>query len=91
MENEEEKTTRKKEETLKLVFPFDHKGQHLAEVTMRRPKVGDMLVARKGKGDDAEQELMLFASLTGVPPEAFQEMDMLDYQKLQGIYRGFLS
>lgn len=78
-------------ETVKLAFPIEHGGKQIDEITLRRPKVGDMLIARKARGDDAEQELALFASLSDLPPDALRHLDMKDYGQLQEVYKGFLS
>lgn len=77
---------------IKLKYPFKHAGMELTEITLRRPKVKDYLTAKKvGGNDDSEAEIALFASLTGVEPNVLEELDMLDYKKLQEVYQGFLS
>ena len=85
------KKTAQGENTLTLAFPIEHNGSKIEKITLRRPKVGDMLIARKVRGDDAEQELALFASLSDLSPDVFRDLDMKDYASLQEIYRGFLS
>lgn len=79
------------ENPLTLAYPVKVGGQEIKTIEMRRPKVGDMLVAQKDRGSDAENELALFASLTGHSPDTLRELDMADYLKLQEIYRSFLS
>ena len=57
---------------------------------MRRPKVKD--VTAIGKIKDREQaEKQLFANLCEIPPDAIENMDLADYQKLQDVYESFLS
>ena len=78
-------------ETITLEYPVTHQGQEYRELTMRRPRVGDMLAADKRGGGDLERELTMFANLCEAPPEALRELDMKDYRKLQAAYTGFLS
>jgi len=62
-----------------------------AVLTMRRVKVRDSLAARKMKGDEAEQEIFLFANLCEVSPKQIEALDMADYKQLQDTYSGFLD
>lgn len=59
------------------------------ELTMRRPKVKDELEAKRGRLDEGEIEIALFASLTGQAPEVIHELDLIDYDKLQETLRDF--
>ncbi|WP_028318381.1 phage tail assembly protein [Desulfobulbus elongatus] len=77
--------------TITLKDPVTVAGQEYKELTMRAPKVRDMLAASKGGKNDAEQELALFANLCEVAPDVILELDMADYVKMQGMYKGFLS
>ncbi len=77
--------------TVTLQHPVEARGQSADRLTMRRPKVRDLLSAeRQGKGD-AEREIVLFASLCEVDPKIIEELDLADYGVLQETYRGFLS
>ena len=60
-------------------------------LTLRRPKVRDMLAADKASGSDAEKEVRVFANLCEVAPAVIEALDMADYQALQERYAGFLS
>jgi hypothetical protein len=62
-----------------------------AVLTMRRVKVRDSLAARKMKGDEADQEIFLFANLCEVSPKQIEALDMADYKQLQDTYSGFLG
>lgn len=62
-----------------------------SSLVMRRVKVRDSLVARKVKGDDADQEIALFANLCEVTTKQIEALDMADYKQLQDTYRDFLS
>ncbi|MBI2235378.1 MAG: phage tail assembly protein [Magnetospirillum sp.] len=61
----------------------------VAELTMRRPKVRDEMEAKKGRLDEGEIEIALFALLTAQAPEVIHELDMADYDKLQEALRDF--
>ncbi|WP_461210385.1 phage tail assembly protein [Desulfocurvus sp. DL9XJH121] len=78
-------------ETITLEYPVRHQGHEYGQITMRRPRVGDMLAADKQGGSDMERELAMFASLCEVAPDVLRELDMKDYRKLQVAYTGFLS
>lgn len=71
-----------------LKYPLDNGTQAL---TMRRPKVRDMLAADKAKGSDADKEIAMFANLCEVAPADIEALDMADYKALQQAYSGFLS
>jgi len=77
--------------TIELRYPLEHGETPIRELTIRRPKVGDLLAAKKTTGGDAEQEIAMFASLTGVAPAVLRELDMADYGELQQVYQAFLS
>lgn len=62
-----------------------------ATLTMRRVKVRDSLAARKMKGDEADQEIFLFANLCEVSPKQIEALDMADYKQLQDTYSSFLG
>ena len=78
-------------ETIQLDYPVESEGRTLSEITLRRPKVSDMLNASKGRGDEAEKEIRMFANLAEVAPSAIESLDLADYQKLQQAYQDFLS
>lgn len=76
-----------------LKHPFDRKdgSGKLETITMRRPKVKDLMNAQTTGGTDQENEVTMFANLCEVSPDDLKEMDMADYQQLQETYSGFLS
>lgn len=74
-----------------LDYPVKITGKETSEITMRRPKVRDMILSDRPGKSDAEKEMSLFSDLTGMSPDELQELDMGDYLKLQEAYRGFLS
>lgn len=76
---------------VELSEPLTIGGAKVSIVTLRAPKVRDMLVMDKLGGSDAEKEIRLIASLCDIEPAAIEEMTLADYGKLQEAYRGFLS
>ncbi|ROV57145.1 phage tail assembly protein [Neisseria chenwenguii] len=73
--------------TVKLKYPARlATGQTLTELTLRRPKVGDIRAAAH-LNTDAEQELFIFARLTGLVPEDLDALDFADYKEVQRVFR----
>ncbi len=78
-------------EMITLQHPVTLDGLQTTALTMRRPKVRDMLSADKQGGTDAQKEIRTFANLCEVTPSVIEELDLADYQALQKAYQGFLS
>jgi len=76
---------------IKLEHPITSDGRKITEIDMRRPKVADVVAARKNKVDEAEQETALIANLAGLPPSAILDLDLADYKKLQERLAGFFG
>lgn len=66
-------------------------GTTYTSLSLRRPKVRDLLHAAKLGGTDAEQEINQFAALAGVAPKVIEELDLVDYKALQEKVQAFLS
>lgn len=77
--------------TIELITPITVDGATLSQLTVRRPKVRDMLAMENTAKNDAEKEINLFASLCEIKPDSLYELDMADYSKLQKTYQDFLS
>lgn len=74
-------------QTVKLKYPVRlATGQTLTELTLRRPRVGDLRAVAHLSGD-AEQELAIFARITGLVPEDLDELDLADYKQVQDWFR----
>ena len=73
-----------------LLVPVDANGQRFERVTMRRPKVKDMIESANGAANDSDNELNLIAVLTGINPEDLKEFDGSDYLAMQDKLKGFL-
>jgi hypothetical protein len=74
-----------------LDYPVEMKGETVTELSIRRVKVRDQVVAAKAGGTNQDKEVRLFANLCEVSPQVIEELDMVDYRKVQEIYDGFLS
>lgn len=74
---------------VKLKYPVRlATGQMLEQVTVRRLCVGD-LRAVSHLTNEAEQELALFACMTGMIPEDLDCLDLVDWKQLQETFRRF--
>lgn len=76
-------------EKIELQYPVPFEGGELKEISIRRPKVSDVVAARKSKKDEAEQEIAMLSKLTDIPPETIETLDLADYKKLQETLSGF--
>ena len=76
-----------------LDFPIKIEGVECSRLTLRRPKVGDMLAAEEGSKGQSEQEteILAFANLCMVTPVEIRDLDLGDYKKLQKAFSGFLG
>ena len=78
-------------ESITLQYPIEVDGVEYTELNMRRLKVRDQLAAKKVKGDDAVQEVHLFANLCEVKPDVIEALDIKDYRAIQEVFRTFLE
>lgn len=74
-----------------LDYPITINGAQVTRIRLRRPKTRDTLIARKMKGDSAEQEIALIANLSELSPEDVQELDVADYRKVQQALEAFFG
>ena len=78
-------------EKIKLEQPIKIDNVEVHELTLRRPKVRDLLIANKKDISESEREVNLIANLAEVPIEAIQDLDLLDYIKIRSWLQNFLS
>ena len=76
---------------IKLENPIKIDGVEVNEISLRSPKVRDLIVSSKKNIDEAEKEVNLIANLGEISPETVQELDLRDYIKIQEWLRNFLS
>lgn len=67
--------------TVKLLFPVTLDGKTYEELTFRRMKVKDTLIAEDEK-DEERAGMLLFAKLANVPVEVFPELDIEDFAEV---------
>lgn len=72
-----------------LKVPFKNGlGETVTQIKLRRAKVGDLRAVGSIKSE-MEQELALFARLTGLVPEDLDLLDTADYKQIQDTFRKF--
>ncbi len=84
--------TSPKTKTLRLHYPVTVEDREISEVTITRPKVKDlkaMDAALVGIKDKLDQGIVMVSVLTGLPPEAIEELDAEDFTKLSEEVAGF--
>ena len=75
---------------IKLQFPVTVDGQEYTALQMRRCQVKDRRLAAQNKTAE-EQEIALIANLCEVPPSVIDELDAVDYAKLQELLSSFFG
>lgn len=76
---------------IKLSNPIKIDGVEVGEISLRRPKVRDLLISDRKNISESEREINLIANLAEVSPEAIQDLDLCDYMKIQNWLKDFLS
>lgn len=76
---------------IELEYPIEFEGATLKKISVRRPKVADVVAARKSKKDEAEQEIAMLSKLCDLAPDAIEALDIADYVKLQKVLQGFFG
>jgi hypothetical protein len=79
------------EKTVELKNPVTVEGVKTSSLTMRSPKVKDLLASEKAAKGDSEREVYLITLLCGVPKSAIEDLEMSDYKALQEKLQSFLS
>jgi len=67
--------------SITLDHPVDVDSHKYTSLTMRRPKVRDLKVARKVEGDALDQDSALYANLCEVSLKVIDELDPVDFDK----------
>ena len=76
---------------IKLSNPIKIDGVEVNEISLRRPKVRDLLISDRKNISEAEREVNLVANLAEIPAEAIQDLDLCDYMKIQEWLKDFLA
>lgn len=69
--------------TFPLEFPFEHKGETITELTLRRPKMSDVKKLAGSKKETLAASSETVADLAGKPVELIDEVDPEDYAPMQ--------
>jgi hypothetical protein len=78
-------------EKVKLNEPIKVDGVLIHELSLRRPKVRDLLIANRKDVSESEREVNLIANLAEISAEAIKDLDVRDYLKIQDVLKDFLS
>ena len=78
-------------EKIKLESPIKIDGVLVHELSLRKPKVRDLLITGSKNYSEAEREVRLISGLAEIPNEAVEELDLRDYMKIQNWLKDFLS
>ncbi|MBV0900074.1 MAG: phage tail assembly protein [Wolbachia endosymbiont of Fragariocoptes setiger] len=77
-------------QTITLNNPITVDGISVSELSMRGPKVKDLLAIDRIEGE-ALKEVALIANLASVPKETVEDLCIKDYVKIQKVLKDFLS
>jgi Phage tail assembly chaperone proteins, E, or 41 or 14 len=72
-----------------LAKPANLNGTKVPSLTMREPTVKDQLIFEATPGSNADKEIAVMASLTGLVPDDITSLTLRDYSRLQAAYAGF--
>jgi hypothetical protein len=76
---------------IKLDYPIKIDGATVNEISLRRPTVKDMRVARTSGKSDADQEVSLIANLAQIAPADVDNLDIADFVKVQAALKDFFG
>ncbi len=75
---------------IKLSNSIKIDGVEVNEISLRQPKVRDLLISSKKNVSEAEREVNLIANLAEIPIDAVEDLDLRDYLKIQNWLKDFL-
>lgn len=76
---------------IKLENSIKIDGVEVNEISLRQPKVRDLLISSKKNVSEAEREVNLIANLSEIPVDAVEDLDLRDYLKIQNWLKDFLA
>lgn len=76
---------------VKLVDKLKIDGVEVDEISLREPKVKDIIAISKNNISENEREVRLIANLAEISVENVMEMSFKDYSKVQSVIRDFLA
>ena len=75
----------------KLTKPITIDGVEVHEISLREPKVGDLIAISRKNLSDLERDVHLLANLGEISTETIENLEIADYLKIQNWLRDFLS
>lgn len=76
---------------IKLENPIKVDGVLVDELTMRTPKVRDLIIATKKGGTEADLIVNMISNLAEIPLESVYEFDLKDFAAISNLLQGFFS
>lgn len=80
----------KTDNTIPLDDPVTVDGREVTSLTVRKPKVRDVRLAKKTAKTPDDVEVILFANLCGVTVEVIDDLTLGDYTRLSAKVADFL-
>lgn len=78
-------------EKIKLEEAIKVDGVLVNEITLRKPKVKDLVVTGKNNLSDIERTIQLIANLAEIPVESVEAIELTDFMKINNWLQNFLS
>ncbi|MBQ3565323.1 MAG: phage tail assembly protein [Alphaproteobacteria bacterium] len=75
----------------KLTKPVKFDGVEVHEISLREPKVRDLIAISRKNLSDLERDVHLLANLGEISTETIENLEIADYLKIQNWLRDFLS
>lgn len=75
----------------KLTKPITIDGIAVHEISLREPKVRDLIAISRKNLSDLERDVHLLANLGEISTEAIENLEIADYLHIQNWLRDFLS
>jgi len=69
--------------TVTFDYPVSIKGEEVTELTIRKPKMKDMLNGEKVQGSDIDKEMWMVSALTGATIDDLKNLDKDQYELIQ--------
>ncbi len=76
---------------VKLTDGIDVDGTLTYSITVRKPKVKDLLNAERQSKGESDANVRFLANLTDLTPDQIGELSIADYKKLNEVLAGFLG
>lgn len=80
-----------KEMVIAFDYPVGIKGVEVSTLTMRKPKIIDMLNKEKVEGDELAKEFWIISALTGATIDNLHHLDKDQYELLQEAWGKYLA